>query len=225
MQQADMDSLVQAVYGAGMRGFIHANADAAVDMVLSAHAKHVKLAGSDPRTVIIHSQFIRPDQLEAYARYGMVPSFFSNHAFFWGDVHVENLGEERAYYLSPMKSAADLGLHFTNHNDYIVTPMDQLFTVWSAVNRVSRTGKIIGPDQRISPKQALKAITLDGAWQYGEEGSKGSISPGKLADLVVLSGNPLTVNPMLIKDIQVLATYKEGQQIYPADNQSTALFD
>ena len=217
MQQAEMDSLVQTVYSAGMRAFIHANADAAVDMLLSAHAKHAKLAGPDPRTVIIHSQFIRPDQLEAYARYGMVPSFFSNHAFFWGDVHVENLGEERAYYLSPMKSAADLGIHFTNHNDYIVTPMDQLFTVWSAVNRVSRTGRIIGADQRISPEQALKAITLDGAWQYGEEDSKGSISAGKWADMVVLSGNPLTVDSMAIKDIQVLATYKEGRQIYAAD--------
>ena len=217
MQQAEMDSLVQTVYSAGMRAFIHANADAAVDMALSAHAKHVKLAGPDPRTVIIHSQFIRPDQLQAYARYGMVPSFFSNHAFFWGDVHVENLGEERAYYLSPMKSAADLDIHFTNHNDYIVTPMDQLFTVWSAVNRISRTGRIIGADQRISPEQALKAITLDGAWQYGEEDSKGSISAGKWADMVVLSGNPLTVDSMAIKDIQVLATYKEGRQIYAAD--------
>ena len=217
MQQAEVNSLMQAVYSAGMRPFVHANADAAVDMVLSAHAKHLELAGPDPRTVIIHSQFIRPDQLKAYARYGMVPSFFSNHAFFWGDVHVENLGEERAYYLSPMRSAADLGIHFTNHNDYIVTPLDQLFTVWSAVNRVSRSGRIIGPNQRISPEQALRAITLDGAWQYGEEDSKGSISPGKLADMVVLSDNPLTVDPMSIKDIQVLSTYKEGRQIYPAN--------
>ena len=74
----------------------------------------------------------------AYARYGMVPSFFSNHAFLWSDLHAENLGEERAYYLSPMQSAVGLDIHFTNHNDYIVTPMDQLFTVWSAVNWVSR---------------------------------------------------------------------------------------
>jgi predicted amidohydrolase YtcJ len=116
-----------------------------------------------------------------------------------------------------MKSAADLDIHFTNHNDYIVTPMDQLFTVWSAVNRISRTGRIIGADQRISAEQALKAITLDGAWQYGEEDSKGSISAGKWADMVVLSGNPLTVDSMAIKDIQVLATYKEGRQIYAAD--------
>ncbi|PLW67252.1 amidohydrolase [Pseudohalioglobus lutimaris] len=210
-----IEQLLGDVYGAGMRAFVHANADAAVDMVLNAHKKHADKAGDDSRTVIIHSQFIRHDQLEDYARYGMVPSFFSNHAFFWGDVHVKNLGLERAHFLSPMKSASDLGIHFTNHNDYIVTPMDQLLTVWSAVNRVSRSGEVIGPQERITAEQALRAITLDGAWQNHEEDSKGSITPGKLADLVVLDANPLTVDPMAIRDIEVLATYKEGLKIYP----------
>ncbi|NNK77313.1 MAG: amidohydrolase family protein, partial [Litoreibacter sp.] len=210
-----IEKLLEGVYGAGMRAFVHANADAAVDILLNAHKKHADRAGDDPRTVIIHSQFIRRDQLEDYARFGMVPSFFSNHAFFWGDVHVKNLGRQRAHFLSPMKTAADLGIHFTNHNDYIVTPMDQLLTVWSAVNRVSRSGQVIGAQQRITAEQALRAITLDGAWQYQEEDSKGSITVGKLADLVVLDANPLMVDPMAIRNIQVLATYKEGLRIYP----------
>ena len=212
----DMDALLAAIYGAGLRAFVHANADAQVDILLDAHKKHATLAGEDSRTVIIHSQFIRPDQLEDYARYGMVPAFFSNHAYYWGDVHVENLGKERAFFLSPMKSASELGIHFTNHSDYIVTPLDPLFTVWTAVNRLSRTGQVIGPQERITPRQALKAITLDGAWQYGEEDSKGSLSPGKLADLVILDGNPLTVDPKNIKDIEILATYKEGELVYSA---------
>jgi len=214
VDQDAMDQLLQAVYGGGMRAFVHANADAAVDVLLNSHKKHATLAGDDPRTVIIHSQFIRQDQLEDYAKYGMVPSFFSNHAFFWGDVHVKNLGEERAHFLSPMKSASRLGIHFTNHHDYIVTPMNMLFTVWSAVNRVSRSGAVIGADEQISPEQALKAITLDGAWQNHEEDIKGSISVGKLADLVILDANPLTVEPTSIKDISVLATYKEGELVY-----------
>ena len=213
-----MDQLLEAIYGAGMQAFVHANADAAIDILLNSHKKHLELAGEDSRTVIIHSQFIRPDQLQDYAKFGMVPSFFTNHAYFWGDVHLENLGDERANFLSPLRSALDLGIRFTNHNDYIVTPLDQLFTVWSAVNRVSRSGKVIGPEQRITPEEALHAITLGGAWQYGEEASKGSISEGKLADLVILDGNPLTVDPMAIKDIRVLATYKEGEQIYAAAN-------
>ncbi|MFK8020727.1 MAG: amidohydrolase [Pseudomonadales bacterium] len=210
-----IDQLLGSVYGAGLRAFVHANADAAVDILLNAHKKHADIAGEDSRTVIIHSQFIRRDQLEDYAHFGMVPAFFSNHAFFWGDVHVKNLGVERAHFLSPMKSASELGIHFTNHNDYIVTPMDQLLTIWSAVNRVSRSGQVIGAQERITPEQALRAVTLDGAWQNKEEGSKGSITVGKLADLVVLDGNPLTVDPMAIRDIEVLETYKEGQKIYP----------
>ncbi len=217
VDQDAMDELIETVYAAGMRAFVHANADAEIDVLLNAHKKHAALAGEDSRTVIIHSQFMRPDQLEAYARYGMVPSFFSNHAFYWGDVHVQNLGENRAHFLSPMKTATDLGIHFTNHSDYIVTPLDPLFTLWSAVNRVSRSGRVIGPKERITPEQALKAITLDGAWQYHEEDSKGSITVGKLADLVVLDANPLTVDPMAIRDIRVLATYKEGRRIFPAE--------
>lgn len=207
-------SSLGAVYAAGMQAFVHANADAAVDMLLAAHQKHMGQARPDSRTVIIHSQFIRPDQLESYAGYGMVPAFFSNHAFFWGDVHVKNLGQKRAHYLSPMNSAGKLGIHFTNHSDYMVTPLSPLFTVWSAVNRVSRSGHVIGPAERVTPLQALKAITLDAAWQYREEDSKGSISVGKKADFVVLDANPLAVDPMKIKDIAVVATYKEGREIF-----------
>jgi len=195
----------------------HIGQIAEVDILLNSHKKHAELAGKDSRTVIVHSQFIRREQLDDYARFGMVPSFFSNHAYFWGDVHVENLGTERAHFLSPMKSAGERGIHFSNHSDYAVTPLDPLFTIWSAVNRVSRSGKVIGEAERITPYQALKAITLDGAWQFHEEDSKGSISVGKLADLVIVDGDPLTVDPMRIKDISVTATYKEGKLIYAAE--------
>lgn len=207
-------TLLGLAYASGLQAFVHANADAAVDLLLEAHEKHRARARQDSRTVIIHSQFIRPDQLESYARYGMVPAFFSNHAYFWGDVHVENLGKKRAHYLSPMNSAGKLGVHFTNHSDYMVTPLSPLFTVWSAVNRVSRSGEVIGPSEKITPLQALKAITLDAAWQYREEESKGSINVGKKADFVLLDANPLTIDPMKIKDIEVVATYKEGRRIF-----------
>lgn len=211
---AEFEELLATVYDANIQAFVHANADAAIDMLLNAHKKLTPTEGDDSRTVIIHSQFIRPDQLEDYAHYGMVPSFFSNHAYFWGDVHVKNLGVKRAHFLSPLKTASKLGLHYTNHSDYMVTPLNPLFTVWSAVNRVSRSGALIGEGEKISPERALRAITIDGAWQYFEEGSKGSIAEGKLADLVILDANPLSVDPMTIKDIKVLATYKEGIKIH-----------
>ena len=111
-----------------------------------------------------------------------------------------------------MKTAKAKGLHMTNHSDAAVTPPYPLFTVWSAVNRVSRSGQVIGPDERISPMDALKGITLDAAYQYFEENKKGSLEPGKFADLVILAANSTKIDSMKIKDIQVLETVKEGRR-------------
>jgi hypothetical protein len=91
-----------------------------------------------------------------------------------------------------------------------------MVVLWTAVNRVSRGGEVIGPDQRVTPLEALKAITINAAHQYFEEKSKGSLEPGKLADLVILDKNPLKVDPMTIKDIKVVETFKEGKSIYKA---------
>ena len=117
-------------------------------------------------------------------------------------------------YISPMRDAIDAGLHPTNHTDFVVAPLDQMMMLWSAVNRISRDGAEIGPDQRVTPLEGLKALTIWVAEQYGEQASKGTLAPGKLADMVVLSGNPLTVDRMAIKDIKVLETIKEGTTIY-----------
>jgi predicted amidohydrolase YtcJ len=133
---------------------------------------------------------------------------------------VRQMGKERADFLSPMRTAIDKGLRPTNHTDFNVCPIDQMFVVWTAVNRVSRGGEVIGPDQRITPLEALKAITINAAYQYFEEKSKGSIEPGKLADLVILDKNPLKVDPMAIKDIKVVETIKEGKTIYKANSRS-----
>ena len=165
---------------------------------------------------MIHAQFVRPDQLAKFVQYKFIPSFFTDHTFFFGDTHVKNRGKEQADFLSPMKSAYALGLHPANHTDYSVAPIDHMMTIWTAVNRVSRSGEIIGADERVTPLQALKALTINGAYIYREEAGKGSLEPGKLADLVILDANPLTVEPMAIKDIKVVETLKEGKTIYTA---------
>ena len=116
--------------------------------------------------------------------------------------------------MSPIASAEKIGLKYTNHSDATVTPIDPIFTVWTAVNRVSRTDKVIGPDERATPYQALKAITSHAAYEFFEEDQKGSLKEGKLADLVVLDKNPLKVEPIKIKEIQVVETIKEGKTIY-----------
>lgn len=218
LSQETLNDLFVLAYQNDNQLFVHSNGDASIDMVIAAHEYACKKLdqplNKDRRTIVIHSQFVRPDQLETYVKYNMEPSFFTNHAYFWGDVHVENLGEDRAFFLSPIASADKLRLKYTNHSDATVTPINPLFTVWSAVNRVSRTGKTIGPDEKATPYQALKAITINAAYEFFEEDSKGSLSLGKLADFVILDQNPLTVDPTKIKDIKVLQTIKEGKSIY-----------
>ena len=144
----------------------------------------------------------------------MLPSFFTNHTFYWGDVHIANLGMERASFLSPMKSAMDMDIIATNHTDASVTPMDQLFLLWTSVNRLSRNGVVVGEAQRIDAYRGLKALTINGAYQYFEENTKGSLKSGKLADFVILDKNPLKVAPIEIKDVKVVETIKEGKSIY-----------
>jgi predicted amidohydrolase YtcJ len=207
---------VKFIYDNNLQLIVHCNGDAAIDMLLDAHAANAKDRKADLRTTIIHSQFVRKDQLQLYVDYKIMASFFTEHCFFFGETHIKNRGKEQAHFLSPMKTALAMGIRCQNHTDFNVSPIDQMFVLWSAVNRISRGGEVIGPDERITPLQALRSITIDGAYMYKEEKSKGSLEVGKLADLVILDKNPLTINPMDIKDIKVLETIKEGKTIYRA---------
>jgi predicted amidohydrolase YtcJ len=210
-----LNEMVKKVYAGDAPMFVHCNGDAAIDALLEAHRA---ASGDDPAkprgTVGVHSQFIRPDQLAKYAAWKITPSFFTLHCFYFGDTHVANRGLAQAAGISPMKSARALGIRPTNHTDFNVSPLDQLFTIHTAVNRVTRSGRVLGEQERITPAEALEAITIDGARQYGEEATKGSITPGKLADLAILSANPLTVDPATIKDIRVTETIKEGATVW-----------
>jgi len=210
------NQLLKRIYGLGLQSSFHANGDGAIDMLLKAH--EYAAAGDldkDRRTVSVHSQFIRRDQIDKFVAYRIIPTFFTEHTFFFADTHIRNRGLAQASFISPMKTAIAKGLRPTNHTDFNVVPIDQMFVVWSAVNRLSRGGVLIGGDERISPYQALQAITINAAYQYFEEGSKGSLTAGKLADLVILDRNPLKVDPLSIKDIKVVQTIKEGRTVYP----------
>ena len=202
--------MIKEIADAGIQIFSHCNGDAAIDVMIDACRAAGMKDADDRRTVIIHSQFMRPDQLDDYVELGLTPSFFTVHTFFWGDLHEENLGQERAYFMSPMASAVAKGLRCSNHNDFSVTPIDPMRMVWSAVTRQSRSGEIIGPDERVDPWQALKALTIEAAWQIREEHDKGTIAAGKLADLVILDGDPTAVPADQLLDIAVVETFKEG---------------
>lgn len=213
--QDSLNRWVKWLYDNNIQMIAHGNGDAAIDMILQAHefASGSDLS-RDRRTTIIHSQFVRKDQLEKYKIYNIIPSFYTEHTFFFGDTHIKNRGLEQASFISPLNTAYKMGIAATNHTDFNVLPIDQMLVIWSAVNRITRNGVLLGPEERVTPYDALKAITINAARQYSEEENKGSIKEGKLADLVILDKNPLKVEPMEIKDIKVMETIKEGKVIF-----------
>ncbi len=221
----EVQRMVEDCFHRGVQLFAHANGDAAADQLIrTVAAAEAKLGRADRRPVMIHAQTVRDDQLDRMKELGIFPSFFSAHCFYWGDWHVASvLGRERAERISPARSAAERGLPFSIHNDPPVVRPSMTFLMWNAVTRKSRSGQIIGREQRITAEQALRAVTLDAAYQIFEEETKGSIAVGKLADLAVLSENPLQVAPDDIKDIQVLATIKEGVPVYVAAAETAKL--
>ncbi len=192
----------------------HCNGDAAADQLIKAF-NHVSLEKyNDIRPVMIHAQTVRYDQIDKMKKFNIMPSYFVAHTYYWGDTHIENLGKERAFRISPSKTTLEKDLRFTFHQDTPVIIPNMLETVWCAVNRITKNGVSLGENERISVLDALKAVTINAAFQYFEEDTKGSISEGKLADLIILDKNPLDVSPIDIKGIKVLETIKEGQVLY-----------
>ncbi len=197
----------------------HCNGDEACEQLIRCYERALEETGirKDLRPVMIHAQTVRADQLDRMAKIGMAASFFLDHVYYWGDYHFSSvLGPDRAENISPIRWALDRGIHCTMHQDSPVVNPDALFAVHNAVNRETMAGRVLGEEQKLSVWEALRAVTLDGAYQIFEEASKGSIAPGKLADLVILGENPLTADPGRLKDIPVLETIKEGKTIYLA---------
>ena len=198
----------------GIQLFSHCNGYAAIGLMIEACRRAGLRPEQDHRTVIIHSQFMAPGQLEQYSELGLHPSFFTVHAFFYGDVHLANLGPERAGRMSPMASAMALGLHCSNHNDFSVTPIEPMRMVETAMTRRTRTGVVLGASECVSAEAALRALTIEAAWQIREETSKGSLAPGKRADLVILDADPTALAPEQLNGIAVVATLKDGVCVY-----------
>lgn len=212
----DLQALVNLAFEKNWQILAHTNGDAASDELIDAVAKAGEISGNkDRRTVMIHAQTVREDQLDRMKALGIIPSFFSMHTFYWGDWHRdETLGKERAYRISPTASALKRGMIFTEHHDAPVALPSSMMILYTTVNRVSRSGDVIGAEQRVSPYIALKSITDWAAQQYFEQDSKGTLRAGKLADLVILDQDPTQVEPGTLKDIRVLETIKEGKTVY-----------
>ena len=199
----------------GCQIIAHCNGDAAAEQFLrcleAVEKEYPRLR--ELRPVLIHAQLMGRDQLPRAARLGAMASFFAAHVYHWGDVHIRNFGPERADAISPARSALASGLRFTFHQDAPVIEPDMLETIWCAVNRVTRGGKVLD-GEKISVLDALKAVTVNGAYQYFEEDSKGILAPSYRADLVILDQNPLQIPASELRAIQVEATYKDGVCLY-----------
>ena len=213
----ELARLVTRHHVAGWQVAVHGNGDAAIDDILDAFEAALRARPDpDPRFVIVHAQMARDDQLDRMKALGAIPSFFSLHTYYWGDRHRDIfMGPERAARMSPARSALRRGLRFTIHCDTPVVPMDPLRLVWAAVNRRSTSGAEIGPDERIDAMQALRAVTIDAAWQHFEEEIKGSLEPGKLADLVILSSDPVE-RPESLAEVRVVETIVGGRSEFRA---------
>ena len=200
----------------GRQILTHCNGDAACGQLLD-QCKRVEKEGlplAAVRPVMVHAQMLGADQMDELKRLGVIPSFFVAHVYHWGEIHVKNLGLSRAGAISPAASALKREILFTFHQDSPVIRPDMMETVWCAVNRRTKSGRILGETERIPVYEALKAVTVNGAYQYFEEETKGMIAPGKTADLMILEENPLTAEPEALKDIRVLETMKEGETVY-----------
>lgn len=193
-----------------MQLLAHCNGDAAAQQFLEAVAQVPDAAKIRP--VAVHAQLIGEDQLDAVKSLGVALSFFPAHVYYWGDVHIRNFGMARARNISPARAALERGIPFTFHQDAPVVKPDMLRTLWCAVCRRTRGG--VEFDQRISTLDALRAVTLNAAWQYFEENEKGSLEAGKRADMVVLDRDPLSVDPEALPSLRVLATIKDGEPIF-----------
>ena len=208
--------LIAKYHCQGVPVAFHANGDAAIEFVVRGFEEALrKCPRKVPGDMIIHVQMATDEQLSRLHACGVTPTFFVRHVNVWGERHVNLfLGEERAARLDPCGSCVRMGIPFGLHVDSPVQPVDAIRSIHTAVNRTTTAGRILGPDQRISPLDALKAYTVNAAKCSARDHAVGTIAPGYYADFVQLSGNPLTVPPESIETLSVLKTISGGRIVY-----------
>lgn len=210
-------ALAEAVHGAGLQMNCHVNGDEAsevmIDAIEAALARHPR---ADHRHVLQHGQMIGRDQFRRMRALGICANLFANHIYFYGDRHAEaTIGEDRAARMDACRTCLDEGVGLAIHSDAPVTPMGPLTVAWCAVNRLTGSGRVLGPEQRITVPEALHAITLGVAHTMHLDREIGSIETGKRADFALLGDDPEAVAPEALREIEVKGTVLDGRVFRP----------
>ena len=213
MSDKQVKEALTLAYKENLQILAHCNGDMAAQQYINC-IKDIEGNIEKLRPVLIHGQLLGIDQLKEIKKLGIIPSYFISHIYYWGDIHIKNFGIERADKISPAGSSIKNNIIFTFHQDSPVIEPNMLETIWCAVNRKTKNGILLGKEEKIEVINAIKAVTINAAYQYSEENEKGSIKEGKLADLIILDKNPIKVEKEKIKEIKILETIKEGKTIY-----------
>jgi predicted amidohydrolase YtcJ len=211
--------IVQRAHKAGWQIGCHASGDAAIDTAVAAYENALReTPRNDHRHRIEYCTLLHDDQVAKMKALGLSPSFLTGHIRKWGlALRDEILGAERAKQIDPCASALKAGLRISLHSDFNVTSIQPLRVVEDAVARVmQQSGEVLNPDERIDVMAALRAVTLDAAWQCRMDDIAGSLEPGKYADLVILEQDPTAVEPTKIRAIKISETWLQGERRFPA---------
>ncbi|MGD1171915.1 amidohydrolase [Mycobacterium seoulense] len=208
--------IVGAYLPRGWQMACHVQGDAGVDTILDVYEEALRQhPRPDHRLRLEHVGAIRPEQLQRAADLGVTCSIFVDQIHYWGDILVDGLfGPERGSHWMPAGSAVATGMRISLHNDPPVTPEEPLRNISVAVTRTAPSGRVLAPEECLTVEQAIRAQTIDAAWQLFADDVTGSLEVGKYADLVVLSADPRTVPPGQIADLEVRATFLAGRQVY-----------
>ena len=211
----ELKRLTVRAHEAGLRVSIHAIGDRAIDAALDAiEEAQRRRPVEDMRHRVEHCSLCTPRQMERIKRLGVVPSVSIGYMWGIGDDYLENFGPERARWLHPLRSMIDRGIIAAGNSDYAVSTGNPLIQIYEAVTRKTMTGQVVYAPEGISVMEAIRLYTWNGAYIGKEEDVKGSIEPGKYADMVVLDRDILVVPPEEIKDIRVLMTIVGGEIVY-----------
>lgn len=197
-----------------MQLYAHCNGDMAIQQYIDVAKSFSENEIRKINPVIIHAQLLNPEQLDDVKNLGMIPSYFIGHVYYYGEVHKENFGDERASKISPLKSTLNKDVLFTVHQDSPVIKPNMFESIWNCVSRKTMLNNVLGEDEKIELYNAIEAVTINSARQYKIENDEGNLEKGKKANFIVISENPFAMEVDKIKNIKVEKTYRQGACIY-----------